>query len=99
MAISFEGGSWKLWTAVAVLLMITLWAPTRGQAFVLSLPGPLGNGSDAVTDQATVLYARAAAHFIVSPRLVLRAMDFRNCSTSGSVRSRRWIRDFRGHGG
>jgi hypothetical protein len=58
MAISFEGGSWKLWTAVVVLLMITFWAPTRGQAFVLGLPGPLGNGGDAVTDQATVLYAR-----------------------------------------
>ena len=59
MAISFEGGNWKLWTALAVLLMITLWAPTSGQAFVLSLPGPLGNGCGAVTDQATVLYARS----------------------------------------
>jgi hypothetical protein len=56
MPISVERFPWILMTTV--FLLIAVWVPRSGHAFVLGPPGPLGDGG-AVTDEATVLYARS----------------------------------------
>lgn len=58
MSIGLDRCRRKLMTAVAAVVLVAVWAPPSGRAFVLSLAGPLGDDG-AVIDEATVLYARS----------------------------------------